>query len=143
MKAFVSVFACGIIFALGLGISGMTDANKVINFLNVASGQWDPSLAFVMVGAIGAHRLLYGPITRRASPVLEPTFHLPTATDLDRPLLAGAALFGLGWGLSGYCPGPAVVSTVTGAPEAITFAVAMLAGIALHRALGHGSATDG
>lgn len=135
-------FVCGAVFALGLGISGMTNADTVLAFLNLA-GTWDPTLAFVMVGAIGTHRLVYGFITRRASPVLESTFHLPTATDLDRPLLAGAALFGLGWGLSGYCPGPAVVSTVTGAPEAITFAVAMLAGIALHRALGHGSATDG
>jgi uncharacterized membrane protein YedE/YeeE len=135
-------FVCGMVFALGLGISGMTNADTVLAFLNLA-GTWDPTLAFVMVGAIGAHRLVYGPIMRRASPVLESTFHLPTATEMDRPLLAGAALFGLGWGLSGYCPGPAVVSTVTGAPEAITFAVAMIAGMALHRALGHGSTTDG
>ena len=135
-------FVCGAVFALGLGIAGMTNADTVLAFLNLA-GTWDPTLAFVMVGAIGTHRLVYGPITRRASPVLEPTFHLPAATELDRSLLAGAALFGLGWGLSGYCPGPALVSTVTGAPEAITFAVAMLAGMALHRALGHGSTTDG
>ena len=139
---FLAPFVCGVVFALGLGISGMTNADTVLAFLNLA-GTWDPTLAFVMVGAIGAHRLLYGPILRRGSPLLEPAFHLPAATGLDRPLLVGATLFGLGWGLSGYCPGPAVVSTVTGATEAVTFSVAMIAGMALHKALGTDSTTDG
>ena len=141
MKLLASFF-CGVVFALGLGISGMTHADTVLAFLNLA-GTWDPTLAFVMVGAIGAHRLLYGWIIRREAPVLEDTFHLPDATEIDRPLLAGAALFGLGWGLSGYCPGPAVVSVVTGSNEALAFSVAMLAGVALHRALGTSRAADG
>jgi hypothetical protein len=135
-------FACGVVFALGLGIAGMTNADTVLAFLNLA-GTWDPTLAFVMVGAIGIHRLLYGWITRREAPILEESFHLPVSQGIDRSLLVGAALFGLGWGLSGYCPGPAVVSVVAGSEEALSFAVAMLAGVLVYRALAKGAEIDG
>ncbi|MDP6932359.1 MAG: YeeE/YedE family protein [Myxococcota bacterium] len=142
----VASFASGVIFALGLGLAGMTDADTVLAFLNLA-GTWDPTLAFVMVGAIGVHRLLYGWITRREEPILEDQFHLPVVQGIDRPLLGGAALFGLGWGLSGYCPGPAVVSVVSGSVEAVSFTGAMLVGVVLYWALtpkpAQGVNTDG
>jgi uncharacterized membrane protein YedE/YeeE len=138
----VASFACGVLFALGLGIAGMTNADTVLAFLNLA-GTWDPTLAFVMVGAIGAHRLLYGWISRRETPILEDSFHLPEAQGIDPRLLGGAALFGLGWGLSGYCPGPAIVSVVAGSDQAISFSVAMVAGVALYRALSKGVEADG
>ena len=91
------VFASGLLFAVGLGISGMTDANKVIDFLNVA-GQWDPSLAFVMVGAIAVHLVTFRLIVRRPSPIFADLFLIPTITDINPRLVGGAALFGVGWG---------------------------------------------
>lgn len=130
MKSLLSVFVCGLLFAIGLGISGMTDANKVIGFLNLA-GEWDPSLAFVMAGAIGVHMPVFGWIRRRTSPLFGDLFHLPTRQDLDWKLMGGSALFGVGWGLGGFCPGPAVVSTMSLLPSAWVFTVAMLAGMKL------------
>ena len=96
-------------------ISGMTDANKVIG-LDVADA-WDPTLAFVMVGGIGAHLALYKWILAKGQPLFDSQFWLPNAQDLDKHLLIGAALFGMGWGLGGYCPGPALVSVASGVQE--------------------------
>jgi len=126
----ISLFAflSGGLFGVGLIISGMTDANKVINFLDL-SDAWDPSLAFVMVGGIGVHLALFKFITNKDKPLFETRFFLPTIQDLDTRLIAGALLFGIGWGLGGYCPGPALVSLATGVQEPLAFCGAMLLGM--------------
>ncbi len=132
MKKNIASLIAGFIFALGLGLSGMTNADKVIGFLNLA-GDWDPSLAFVMIGAIGVHVVLYRFILRRPSPLFHDTFHIPTSKDIDRDLVVGASLFGIGWGLGGYCPGPGLVSLSSGGVAAVTFVAFMLFGMFLHK----------
>lgn len=127
MKALGSAFASGALFALGLGVSGMTRPSKVIGFLDLF-GAWDASLAFVMVGAIGVHLIAQRLIMKRASPLFDGRFHLPTRKDIDPRLVLGAALFGVGWGLAGFCPGPALVSAASGASTALVFVVGMTAG---------------
>ena len=121
-------FLSGILFGLGLIISGMTDANKVIAFLD-ASDAWDPTLAFVMVGGIGAHLALFQFILKKEKPLFDAQFFLPTAQDINIKLIFGAALFGIGWGLSGYCPGPALVSMASGATEPLALVGAMILGM--------------
>ncbi len=123
-------FVCGLVFALGLGISGMTLPSKVIGFLDVF-GSWDPSLALVMAGAIGVHLVPSIWTLRRGLPLLDRRLHLPEFDRIDARLLGGAALFGLGWGLGGYCPGPAVVAAGVLAPQAVVFCAAMVGGMAL------------
>jgi len=108
MKALAGYLA-GLLFGLGLAISGMTDPARVIGFLDVA-GAWDPTLVFVLGGAVITTFIGYRVVWRRRAPLFEPRFQLPTRRDLDARLLGGAALFGIGWALSGYCPGPAVAS---------------------------------
>ena len=130
--ALVSVFIAGIVFALGLGISGMTNADKVIGFLDIADN-WDASLAFVMVGAIGVHWVSYRLMTKRQSPIFADLFRVPMVQVIDKQLVVGAALFGVGWGLGGYCPGPGVVSGVTLGAEALTFVGGMLLGMVVFR----------
>ncbi len=120
-------FASGLVFALGLGLSGMTRPSKVLGFLDVA-GSWDPSLAFVMVGAIGVHFLFVRRARRRASPRMAPRFTWPPEGRIDARLLAGAALFGIGWGLAGYCPGPSLVALASFGPGVLLFVSAMAAG---------------
>jgi uncharacterized protein len=133
MQILVSAIA-GLIFGLGLIISGMADPAKVLNFLD-PFGTWDPSLAFVMLGAIAVtfagYRLAFG----RGRPVLADRLSLPTKTDIDTQLLAGAGLFGIGWGLSGFCPGPAIVSLPLLATGTLVFVPAMLAGMLVARTL--------
>lgn len=123
-------FICGLIFGVGLIISGMANPEKVLGFLDLA-GKWDPSLAFVMAGAIlvGFFAFLYA--KRRKTTLLGKELKLPTATHIDRRLVLGSILFGAGWGLAGFCPGPALVALGTGLPKAIVFIVAMLAGMGL------------
>ncbi len=128
MKTFLAVFACGLLFGLGLGVAGMTLPEKVIGFLDI-TGDWDPSLMAVMVGAILVHAVLYRLIIKRSSPVLDSKFQIPTRKDIDWKLLVGASLFGMGWGLGGFCPGPAIVSLVTGESSVVVFVVSMIAGI--------------
>jgi uncharacterized membrane protein YedE/YeeE len=127
----IAALGSGSIFGLGLAISGMMNPARVIGFLDVA-GSWDPTLAFVMGGAllvaVPAYRLTLG----RRHPVLDDGLSLPTKTRLDTPLILGSALFGVGWGLVGFCPGPAVAAVVTGLPTVLGFVAAMLAGMALH-----------
>ena len=130
MRRTAVVFLAGFLFAIGLGVSGMTNANKVIGFLNIA-GSWDPALAFVMVGAIGAHLATFKWITRRPSPIFADKFSLPTRQDINPRLLGGAAIFGMGWGLGGFCPGPALASLNTGATPALVFFGTMLGGMVL------------
>ncbi len=128
MRSLVSIFFSGLVFALGLGVSGMTDANKVIGFLNLA-GDWDPSLAFVMVGAIAVHMVLFKLVLRRDSPLFGDRFRIPRRRDIDQRLVVGAAIFGAGWGLGGFCPGPALVSSVWAAAEVLVFVGAMVIGM--------------
>ena len=132
MTPTLAAFLSGALFAVGLGVSGMTRPGKVLAFLDLG-GAWDPSLAFVMAGAIATHALLLRPILARRAPLLVPQFSLPTRREVDRRLVGGAALFGVGWGLAGFCPGPAVTSLVGGRVEPVIFVAAMLTGMALHR----------
>jgi uncharacterized membrane protein YedE/YeeE len=132
MIPLVAAFLSGVVFALGLGISGMTQPAKVIGFLDI-TGTWDPSLAFVMIGAIAVYALLYPLIRRRLTPVIAPTFSLPARKDIDLRLIGGAALFGIGWGVGGFCPGPALTSIASGYPPIVIFVVAMIAGMYLYQ----------
>jgi uncharacterized membrane protein YedE/YeeE len=127
-KTIVASLVSGILFGVGLVVSGMTRPAKVIGFLDLF-GAWDLSLAFVMMGAIGVHFVVVRLIRGRASPLWSARFALPTRRDIDFKLIAGAALFGAGWGIGGYCPGPAVVSLGSGALGVIVFVFAMLAGM--------------
>lgn len=130
-KTNIAAFLCGVLFSIGLGISGMTQPQKVIGFLDIF-GDWDFSLAFVMGGAVISYLVLQLWIQRRFSmPVLGGTFQIPTRKDLDRSLIFGALLFGVGWGLGGYCPGPAITSLGSGSLNAILFVAAMGIGMLL------------
>lgn len=122
--------AAGLIFGLGLVVSGMANPAKVLNFLDVA-GHWDPSLAFVMLGAIAVTATGYRFVLRRPKPLLDDSFHLPGWSTIDRPLVIGSAIFGLGWGLFGFCPGPAITSLGLAATGTLVFVPAMLIGIAV------------
>ena len=124
-KSNILSFICGILFSIGLGISGMTQPQKVIGFLDVF-GEWDLSLAFVMSGAVLSYLILQLWIHRIFSiPVLGGSFQITSRKDLDRSLIIGALLFGSGWGLGGYCPGPAITSLGSGSLNALLFVVAM------------------
>ena len=131
MGRIVASIAAGALFAAGLGLSGMAQPSKVLGFLDV-TGPWDPSLAFVMAGAIA----IYAPVARwakrREQPILGGRFVLPERTELDARLLVGAALFGVGWGLAGYCPGPAIVASASGQSSALLLLGAMLLGMWAH-----------
>lgn len=121
--------AIGLVFGLGLLLSGMTDPARVLGFLDVL-GPWDPSLALVIGGAL----LVYAPVqrwirARRGSPWFDVRFHVPTRDDIDLSLLLGAAIFGFGWGLGGICPGPAIVAAAAGSEAALLFLPAMLIGL--------------
>lgn len=129
----LAAFASGLIFGIGLLLSGMADPGKVKGFLDLA-GAWDPSLAFVMGGAILVGVFAFGIARRRAKTFLGGAMHLPTARDIDLRLLAGSAVFGVGWGLSGFCPGPALVSFGSGQDKAAVFVLAMLGGMAVYTA---------
>jgi uncharacterized membrane protein YedE/YeeE len=135
MKPLVVSFLAGLVFALGVGVAGMTQPTKVVGFLDV-TGRWDPSLAFVMVGAIGVAGAVFRLTRSHAAPLFAPRFIVPTRGDVDLRLIGGAALFGIGWGLGGLCPGPALTALASGAPSTLIFVVAMLAGMALHAATG-------
>ena len=125
-------FCAGVIFAVGLIVAQMTNPAKVIGFLNVA-GQWDPSLALVMAGAIPVFGVAYWRSQRRASPVFAPAFVAPRQREVTRDLVVGSLLFGAGWGLSGFCPGPAIVAVGFGEPQVWVFVAAMLTGMVLFR----------
>jgi uncharacterized membrane protein YedE/YeeE len=124
----------GVLFGAGLLVSGMTKPGKVVGFLD-AFGDWDASLAFVMLGAIGVHFFVHRLALRRASPLFATQFRLPTRSDVDRRLVAGAAVFGIGWGLAGYCPGPGLVSVASGALSPVLFVAAMTVGMKIEAVL--------
>ncbi|WP_308909239.1 YeeE/YedE family protein [Pseudokordiimonas caeni] len=121
-------FISGGLFGLGLVISGMSNPAKVIGFLDI-TGNWDPSLALVMAGGLIVTAIGYRLVFRRAAPVCDSQFHVPTNRVIDARLVGGAAIFGIGWGLGGFCPGPGVVATALGYSEAIAFVAAMLVGM--------------
>lgn len=135
-------FVTGLVFGLGLVISGMADPAKVLNFLDVF-GTWDPSLAFVMGGAVTVTFLGYRLAWKRAAPLLASRFEVPTRNDLDPRLMAGAAVFGIGWGLGGFCPGPALTALSLAAPGTLVFVPAMLLGMWLARAVPQTTLTTG
>ncbi len=129
----------GILFGLGLGLSQMIDRARVLDFLDIsalwsADRAWDPTLAFVMGGAVAVTFVAFPLITRRSHPVLDTKFYLPTRQDIDKPLIVGSALFGIGWGIGGYCPGPGISAVVLGIWNPILFVGALIAGSLTYRA---------
>jgi uncharacterized membrane protein YedE/YeeE len=128
MQHRISEFAVGLLFGIGLILSGMTDPGKVIGFLDLF-GNWDPSLALVMGGAIMVGVFAFAIAKKRTSTFLGGALHLPKSSDIDRRLVVGGLVFGAGWGLAGFCPGPALVSLGAGQPKAAVFVAAMLAGM--------------
>jgi hypothetical protein len=131
----VSEYLIGVLFGLGLMVSGMTNPAKITAFLDLA-GPWDPSLIFVMGGAVLVGLIAFYLAKKRTESFLGGAMHIPTRRDIDRPLIIGSALFGVGWGLAGFCPGPALVSLGTGELKAVVFVIAMLAGMVLFDVLG-------
>lgn len=129
MLTFTSLLA-GLVFGLGLIVSGMANPAKVLGFLDLA-GAWDPSLALVMVGAIGVGVVAFFAARQRTMSLLRAEMKLPTARQIDRRLVSGSVLFGIGWGVAGFCPGPALVALGMGELKALLFVVAMLAGMGL------------
>lgn len=126
--ATLSSFLVGVLFAIGLGISGMIHPDRVVGFLDVF-GNWNPSLLFVMLGALIVHATLYRLIMRRPTPLLAAKFQIPTRTDIDRKLIVGAILFGSGWGLAGFCPAPAITSLASLNLAPFVFVASMLIGM--------------
>lgn len=127
MKQLFLSLLTGALFGAGLAISGMIQPSKVVGFLDVF-GAWDASLVFVMLGAVGVHFVLHRIILQRSAPLFDTQFHLPTRRDIDGPLLVGAGIFGMGWGLGGFCPGPSLVSAGGGHLAAVLFVIGMTLG---------------
>jgi hypothetical protein len=133
----VAIFLCGLLFGIGLIVSGMADPANVIGFLDLG-GAWNPQLALVMAGAVGVGLAGFALLRQRRRPLLgDGTMHWPAASGIDRKLIVGSLLFGTGWGLAGFCPGPALVGVGLGSGDAVVFTVAMLAGMYLHRKVEH------
>jgi uncharacterized membrane protein YedE/YeeE len=128
----LSAFAIGLIFGLGIAVSGMINPAKVLNFFDLA-GTWDPSLAFVMAGALAVVIPGYRLVFRRPAPMMEPRFQLPDARVIDRRLVLGSATFGVGWGIAGFCPGGALPALGTGDPLVLLFLTALVAGMLIAR----------
>ena len=128
MAQIVAGLIGGLVFGIGLAVSGMTDPAVVIGFLDVA-GAWNPALMFVLAGAVVVTFVGYRIVQKRTAPLLAPRFTLPTATAIDAELVGGAVVFGIGWGLAGYCPGPAIASIAALYPGTLVFLVAMVVGM--------------
>jgi uncharacterized membrane protein YedE/YeeE len=133
-RSSAAAFAAGALFAAGLAISGMTKPSKVRGFLDFG-GAWDPTLLFVMGGAVAVYFILHRLVLKRPAPLFDSKFHLPTRKDLDVRLVLGAAIFGVGWGLGGYCPGPGLASLASGAIGPVVFVAAMVAGMWIQRSV--------
>jgi uncharacterized protein len=129
----IASFACGIIFGFGLLVSGRTDPTKVLGFLDI-QGRWDPTLAFVMTSALAVSGAGFACVKRRSAPILASESRWPTRTDIDAPLVSGSILFGVGWGMVGLCPGPALENLATSSPRVIVFVIAMALGMILQEA---------
>lgn len=132
MSTVIAAALCGIIFGFGLIISGMAQPAKVLNFLDIF-GRWDPSLALVMIAALAVSSVGYALVRRRERPLFAPEGMWPAKGEIDPPLVVGSGLFGIGWGLVGLCPGPALVDLAALSPKVILFVIAMAAGMAAHR----------
>lgn len=130
----IIVLLCGVLFSIGLGVSGMTQPDKVVNFLDFI-GNWDPSLMMVMLGGVATYFIGQRLILSRETSLFGEKFQLPTRMDLDTRLLGGAAIFGIGWGMVGFCPGPALVSAISGNSAVLTFIVSMAVGMYMFEAL--------
>ena len=128
--AFFTSFLAGLVFGLGLIVSGMANPAKVLGFLDLG-GRWDPSLAFVMAGAIAVGAVAFAVARRRTQSLLGAAMRLPSLQSIDRRLLIGSAVFGIGWGIAGFCPGPALVAVGMGQAKALVFVIAMLAGMGI------------
>jgi uncharacterized protein len=129
-------FVIGLVFGLGLILSGMSNPAKVLNFLDfggIPSGTWDPSLAFVMVGAIAVAFLGFNRVLKRPRPLFDERFYVPNRGDIDPRIILGPAIFGVGWGLAGFCPGPALTALGFGSASAVVFVAAMCVGMVLAR----------
>ena len=124
-------FVVGFIFAIGLALAGMTQPQKIIGFLNPTG--WDPSLIFVMLGAVGVHIVSYPIVKRRKSPLLDTKWHVPTRREITSRLVIGSSIFGIGWGLGGFCPGPGLTSLTSGDLRAVLFVAAMIAGMIIFK----------
>lgn len=134
MREKILALIAGLLFGLGLGISQMIDRERVLGFLDVA-GDWDPTLAFVMGGAVLVTLITFRFVLKRPHPIFANKFYLPTRKDIDRNLLIGAGIFGIGWGIAGYCPGPAIAATVLGVANPFIFLVAMVLGSFAYKAI--------
>ncbi len=130
----ISSFIAGLLFGLGLILSGMTDPAKVIGFLDI-TGAWNPSLAFVMAGAVLVSYFAFRVAGKRSKTILSQQILLPTKKEIDARLILGSIIFGVGWGLAGYCPGPALASIATGHKEPLLFVAAMLIGMAIYEVM--------
>ena len=126
----LAALVSGAIFGLGLSLAQMTNPDKVLNFLDM-TGAWDPSLLLVLGGAVVLSTIAFHFVFKRPAPLWDSMFHLPLLKAIDRPLIMGSALFGVGWGLGGFCPGPALASVLTGSQDAVIFSIAMVAGMVL------------
>ncbi len=132
--SFITNLALGLLFGIGLVVSGMSDPAKVLNFLDLF-GSWDPSLAFVMGGAVITAFVGYRLVFKRQKPLAANSFQLPVKKEIDRPILVGSAIFGIGWGLGGFCPGPALTATMLGSAGTYAFLPMMFVGMWLARTL--------
>lgn len=139
MKIQAGALLAGVLFGLGLAVSQMVNPEKVLAFLNL-SGDWDPSLALVLAAALAVSAIGYRLAIRRDAPLLADAFRLPSRTDLDAKLFGGAAIFGVGWGLAGYCPGPAISAVALGTWEPFVFIAALALGSLTHSLIGRRSA---
>jgi uncharacterized membrane protein YedE/YeeE len=133
-KRSLVAISSGFTFGVGLLLSGMTDPKNILGFLDLF-GDWNPRLAFVMIGAIAVHAPIVAWIRRRGAPLLPVGLSIPTRRDLDAGLIGGAALFGIGWGISGYCPGPSLVALASAQPGVVVFVAALVVGSWLERVL--------
>lgn len=138
MKSILLALLAGLVFGAGIAVSGMINPAKIMNFFDLF-GTWDPSLAFVMGGALLVTAIGYRLVFKRGAPLLDTRFHVPSGRRIDSPLLAGSAVFGIGWGITGFCPGGALPALGLFEPDALVFVLSMLAGIALARTLRGGA----
>ena len=127
MKEKLTILLSGLLFGLGLGFSQMIDRDRVLGFLDV-TGAWDPTLLFVLGGAVTVTVIAFRFVLRLSQPILANDFHLPTKKDIDKPLVIGAVIFGIGWGIAGYCPGPGITALVLGIWNPILFMIAFIVG---------------
>lgn len=135
MKSFkylIGPFFGGIVFAIGLGMGGMTEPTKIVAFLDVF-GNWEPDLLFVMGGAVSTYAIFYRWVLKRKQPLFESSFSIPTSKAIDKRLILGSALFGIGWGMTGLCPAPGLVGLTSGATYALVFVGTMILGMLLGR----------